>query len=253
MAKKPMSYKEASKIRNIGLGGQISQRIQAGQGIGESIGKSISDKFRAHVKGVKETFDPMNIGKKLTFGSSAGASIVGKMMGRSQEDIEYFSGVKAKKDPMKVDRVTTNVQNIKKNDSISDSLGKLYVLMKEIEEHNKKERELKKDFAKEEEDKAQERHEEILNALGGKSLTRKKRLKAKVGEIKAGKGKKEFEYSGGEKAPKKERKIFTAKNIESVIGYILNPLTSSGKVIFVIVPGVADKVILIDFSFPVST
>ena len=67
---------------------------------------------------------------------------------------------------MKVDKLPTNVQNIKKNDSISDSLGKIYVLMKEIERFNKEESELKKISSKKEEnDKEKRRHKEFVEAL----------------------------------------------------------------------------------------
>jgi hypothetical protein len=63
-----------------------------GEGYGSAIGKTISLKTKAKIAGIKQKFDPLNIAKILTGGSRLGPAILGKMLGRSRRDIEFFAG-----------------------------------------------------------------------------------------------------------------------------------------------------------------
>lgn len=91
-----MNYYDAAKVRKTGLGNLMADKLVSGQGIGASIGGAITQKFKAKLKGIKEKFDPLNIAKFLFFGSKLGTTLFGKATGRSQEDINYFTG---RKDP----------------------------------------------------------------------------------------------------------------------------------------------------------
>jgi GH24 family phage-related lysozyme (muramidase) len=56
---------------------------------------------------------------------------------------------------------------VKKGDSIADSLGKVFTLIKTKNEYNKTNKELHNNFKEEEENKEQKRHEEIISAITG--------------------------------------------------------------------------------------
>ena len=87
-----MDYSTASSIRGTKLSSLITNRIVAGGSIGSSIKGAISDRMKAKAMGAKERYDPLNIAKKLTGGGSLAPALLGRMMGRSKEDIQYFSG-----------------------------------------------------------------------------------------------------------------------------------------------------------------
>jgi hypothetical protein len=61
-----------------------------GTPISEAIQQALSEKFKAKVATIKDKFDPLNMITKLV-GDKAGA-IIGRKMGRSEEDISRFTG-----------------------------------------------------------------------------------------------------------------------------------------------------------------
>jgi hypothetical protein len=61
-----------------------------GTPISEAIKQALSEKFKAKVATIKDKFDPLNMITKLV-GDKAGA-IIGRKMGRSEEDISRFTG-----------------------------------------------------------------------------------------------------------------------------------------------------------------
>ena len=89
---KKMSYQQAAALKHRGLGRLMADRIIAGHGVGNSIKSSISDKTIEKFTRLKSKFDPMNIGKLM--GGRLGAYAVGKLTGRSQHDMAYFTGGK---------------------------------------------------------------------------------------------------------------------------------------------------------------
>ena len=106
----------------------------------KSLKNSIDKKLKAKAKGIKETFDILNIAKVLTGGSSIGPAIVGRMLGRSKEDIEYFTGrLKpiAVKHGQKVTPVPKDGEQLVEgkniritgNNGINDQLLKIYKLV----------------------------------------------------------------------------------------------------------------------------
>ena len=181
-----MSYQEARRIKNTGLKDLIAQNIVSGQGVGSAIGSSISQSFRAKMTGIKERFDPLNIAKKLT--GNLGAAILGRMTGRSQKDISYFAGGRRGNSSAGITQDTdmenmgralyTNVsegqgQRMRKGDSVTNVLAKLYNLMKKSYEAEEKRRERTiKDKINEEDEKIL-RHKELLEAITGMKYTGK--------------------------------------------------------------------------------
>jgi hypothetical protein len=181
-----MSYQEARRIKNTGLKDLIAQNIVSGQSIGSAIGSSISQSFRAKATGFKEKFDPLNIAKKLT--GNIGAAILGRMTGRSQKDISYFAGGRRGNSSAGITQDTdmenmgralyTNVsegqrQRMRKGDSVTNVLAKLYNLMKKGYEAEEKRRERTiKDKINEEDEKIL-RHKELMEALTGIKYTGK--------------------------------------------------------------------------------
>ena len=86
-----MEYKEAKKIRGKSFGTLLAEHEG---GLGSSISAAISQKTQAKMAGMKEKFDPMNIAKFMTGGSNWAPAMLGKLTGRKQSSIDYFSGVK---------------------------------------------------------------------------------------------------------------------------------------------------------------
>jgi hypothetical protein len=176
------TYERAAQVRERGLLGNITDNLVSGEGsIAGGIGRGISDTFKAKVTGVKEKFDPLNIAKKMTGG--VGAGIVGRMMGRSKEDIGYFANkgkgggllgkaFGAMKPKDKLGGVDTafysNISDgsrdgLKKNDSLANVGAKLYNVMKTSYDIKTLERELDKNFSKERAAEDRRRHEEFID------------------------------------------------------------------------------------------
>ena len=88
-----MNYKEAKKIREKSFGTLLAEHEG---GLGSSLKAAISKKTKAKIIGIKESFDPLNIAKKLTGGSNWAPAMLGKMFGMNKERVDYFSGVKPK-------------------------------------------------------------------------------------------------------------------------------------------------------------
>jgi GH24 family phage-related lysozyme (muramidase) len=162
-----MDYQKAKDIRKQGLANLITENLVSGQGIGSSLGSALSDRTKATFTGIKESFDPMNVAKKLTGGSKLASALVGRMTGRSQDDMAYFTGK-----PKKSGFLGMIGLGGKQNDSsMADVLGLIYREMLRAEEDKKlfKEEEENKQEGRElEEDR---RNKEIIEALTGKKYT----------------------------------------------------------------------------------
>lgn len=92
-----MNYYEAARIRKRGLGDLFADKISSGQGIGQAVRGTVSAKFGAMVKGVKEKFDPLAMARFMFFGNKTATSLFGKAIGAKKEDIDYFIGKKEQK------------------------------------------------------------------------------------------------------------------------------------------------------------
>ena len=85
-------YAQAGATRGATIGDLALDKYVSGEsGYFGSYGGAIKDKTKAKLTGIKETFDPLNIVKGLT-GSKMLTAAAGKALGRSDEDIGYFTG-----------------------------------------------------------------------------------------------------------------------------------------------------------------
>ena len=82
-----MNYYDAARIRKKGFANLMTDKLTSGQGIVSSLRGTLSDRSKAKSMAMKEKFDPLNIAKFLTGGSNLAPAIVGRLTGRSKEDI----------------------------------------------------------------------------------------------------------------------------------------------------------------------
>jgi len=188
---KEMSYRDAEKIRETKITEIITRKIIEGGTIGSSIKSGISEKAKAKAMGIKEAFDPLNIAKKLT--GPLGAAMLGRATGRKQEDLQYFTGIKPRNNNISpVNQAPTGgktgdinnamytkvsegqKQNVKKGDSVSNVLAKLYNLTKQYREEDIKRMELERDLKKEKAAAEDRWHQELIEAITGKKSKGKK-------------------------------------------------------------------------------
>ena len=175
-----MSYQQGRRIRNTGLKELITQNIVSGQGVGKAIRSSISQSFKAKVTGIKEKFDPLNIAKALT--GNLGAAVLGRVTGRSDKDIQYFSGgrrgnyagnvtqdsdLSAIQPALYTKVAEGQNQRMKKGEGVASVLGKLYNLMKLNYTEEEKRRELDINFKYKQEQQKEKWHKELLEAITG--------------------------------------------------------------------------------------
>ena len=187
-----MSYQEARRIRETRLKDLILRNVDQGQGALGAVGSALAERFNpskrfaAKITGIKERLDPLNIAKKLT--GNVGAALLGRAFGRSQEDIRYFSGkgrlgsyrgITQDNDldnllPAVYTKVSDGQrQRMKKGDSASDVLAKLYNLMKKNYENEEKRRELDINFKFKQEKQKEKWHKELLESIGSGGGTHK--------------------------------------------------------------------------------
>lgn len=172
-----ITYQQAKRIRKTKLTDLISDQIMYEQSIAKGIKKGISLKIRGKVKGITEKFDPLNIAKFLTFGSSLGPALLGHLLGRDPRDIQYFSG---RFKPIRENRIKADkIKPLPKEDVVGDLneiLSKMYKLMATTHENELRRKELSDNKAEELEMERERRHQEVLNALElltGKKIKRK--------------------------------------------------------------------------------
>jgi len=179
-------YRQAKRDSGTPLGEMIFKKwFEEGEGLGSAIKGSISDKFKAKVAGIKEKFDPLNIAKGV-FGKKIGA-VIGRKMGRDDEDIEHFTGYK-NKTTRDVDTATKigklesdNVEEalhtkvssgkqtrVRTKESVATVLTKLYNLIKGYHDNEIKEAELHRKEQELLEAKKNQWNEELIEAITGK-------------------------------------------------------------------------------------
>ena len=84
---KNLTYQKARRIRGTKLTDLLADQLLYEPTVTKAIGKTISLKTQAKIKGIKEKFDPLNIVKFLTFGSKLGPALYGKLAGRDIREI----------------------------------------------------------------------------------------------------------------------------------------------------------------------
>jgi len=163
-------YDKAKGIREQSMGSLIAD--QEG-GLGASVGKAISSKFKAKMTGIKETFDPLNIAKFLTFGSDLGPALMGKMTGRTRGDMGHYMSDKPSVRNATNTNTATKIEPTEQSvGGMNDILIKILTLLKETNDSAIKQREEANNYAEENEREKQkkinDRHKELIDALKGK-------------------------------------------------------------------------------------
>lgn len=161
-----ITYQQAKRIRKTRLSDLISDQIMYEKSVGKGIKKGISLKVRGKIKGITEKFDPLNIAKFLTFGSSLGPALLGHLLGRDVRDIQYFSG---RFKPIRENRIRSEkIKPLPRQDVVGDLneiLSKMYKLTATTHENELRRKQLSDNKMEEMEFERERRHQEILDAL----------------------------------------------------------------------------------------
>jgi len=167
-----ITYQQAKRIRKTGFLDLMSDQLMYEKKIGTAISKTISLKARGRAMGLTQYFDPLNIARMMTFGSSIGPALLGHLTGRDPRDIQYFS----KRYKPIHERKKTGDRLSKMGGSDMDVgsnivLSKIYKLMSNSYAKDIDRRELEKNREEEHEMEDERRHKELLEALGNKKPT----------------------------------------------------------------------------------
>ena len=213
--KRQMDYKKAKDIRGKSLSSLITDKIVRGEGVMAAVNQALSEKSKARATGFKEAFDPLNIVKKLTFGSRIAPAILGRLTGRSPEAIRYFSR-DPKKKPLSSGISSEELQGA------TQTLGSIYALMVKIEEEKKLAEDELARKQREEQDLEDARNKELIKALTARVKPKKEAKKEpqeKIQEQKQEQTQKKTEQKQEQSVRKKEtevKKEKTAKKVEEV-------------------------------------
>jgi hypothetical protein len=165
-----MDYRQAQNIRNKSFGTLLAE--QEG-GAFSSLRKTISLKSKARATRIKQTFDPMNIAKFLTFGSNWAPAMLGKATGRSRESIDFFSGVNRGRRASVMGERSTRIPQLQSTGGFSKTLEKIYVLMKKSLDDERKRRQIQNNYKEENDIEKLDRHKELIEAITGKPYSGK--------------------------------------------------------------------------------
>ena len=160
-----MNYQEAKKIREKSYISYLTEKLSEGQGVGSAIKATLSDKSKAKSKGFSEKFDPLNIAKFMTGGSKFAPALLGSMLGRTQQDIQYFSGTKKAKE---VGATATKIGTLDSDNNVMDILSKIYTLLKTTNDNDAQRRAKESNFKEEQELERERRHKALIEAITGK-------------------------------------------------------------------------------------
>jgi hypothetical protein len=158
-----MTYQQAERLRGKSFGSLLGE--QEG-GLGTSLRKTLSLKSKARMTGIKEKFDPLNIAKFLTGGSNLAPAMLGKLFGRSKEDIARFSGSKLKD----VSGTATKIGSLEGENETLSILLKIYEFMRKSNEDKIAQRQEENNFAEENKLEKDRRHKELIAAITGKPV-----------------------------------------------------------------------------------
>jgi hypothetical protein len=205
-----MDYQKAKNIRSKSFSDLITDKLVGGQGVGSSLRETISEKTKAKMTGIKETFDPMNIVKTMTFGSKLGPALYGKMMGRSKEDMKYFTDKKTR-GPNK--NKTPGQLDSQYNSMAVEALGLIYRLMLRNLDDEKLRKEQEQSSIEERDSEEERRNQELVKALTArrkkekpkKEKPTKEKPKPEPKKEPPKKGRKKEEVKPTEKKPKAEK------------------------------------------------
>jgi len=160
-----MSYQDAARTRKKSFISMITEKLIEGNSIGSSIKATVSEKSAARAKGFKEKIDPMNIIKFMTGGSKFAAALYGSAMGRSKEDMKYFTGTPRSAKEMGAS--STRIDSLETGNEMVSLLMKIYEFMRNTNEEDKTRKQKEANFKEEIEYERGLRHKALLEALSG--------------------------------------------------------------------------------------
>ena len=158
-----MDYGKAEGIRKKGLAGLITDNLVKGQGIGSSFGSAISDRTKATITGIQESFDPLNIAKKLTGGSNLAPALLGRLMGSKQSTLEHFAKTRKRPSARGVNFETGGA--LEEGGEATEVLGMIYEELKMAEETKKSLARARKKEDDANEEREIQRNNAIISAL----------------------------------------------------------------------------------------
>lgn len=156
-----MGYAEAKGIRSQSLSNRIAGRLVGGESITSSVGKSVSEGTKAKMVGLKEKINPMNIAKFMTGGSNLAAALAGRITGASKENMQYFTG----KSGASKDTASKIKPDMEQDEGVVKLLSDILTLLEDSRLKRESEKTTEEDIT-EKERKAENRHRELLKALG---------------------------------------------------------------------------------------
>jgi len=202
MADKKLSSAEARAVRNSSLSDLIASKLMTNESIGEALKLAIDQKIQGHAKGMKEKFNILFIAKVLT-GGKIDTRILANILGLNMD--ETGKGKKVKKEKVsevndtniksteqlkqeteekeKAKRIregeeesqdvqktlkvkqTGRATRVRKGDSVSDVLSKIYTILQDSFDKKKLDKELEDDFRQQRKVDDERRHKEFLDAL----------------------------------------------------------------------------------------
>lgn len=166
MADNKLNYQQARRIRKSKFSDMVlDQLAQKDTGVLGALGKTISLRSQARIKGFKEKFDPLNIVRFMTMGSRFGPALFGKLTGRSQRDIDYFTG--RTKSVIGGRNTAEKLKGLGGGDSegINEQLSKIFSFLKNSREEDIKLRQLAKNTEEEIAYEKGRRHKELVDTL----------------------------------------------------------------------------------------
>ena len=189
-----MNYYDAAKIRKKGFANLMTDKLASGQGVISSFRGTMSDRSKANSLAMKERFDPMNIAKFLTGGGKLAPAIVGRLMGRSKEDIGYFTGKKQYQYTPRQSSYWQKWNNPSMGGSkrATELLEKIVSFMEKTREEDIKEQDILDSFNELNEYMKADNHKEVVNVF--KEAIKNKR-RAMKGMAKASKKREAYEKS----------------------------------------------------------
>lgn len=175
-----ITYQQAKRIRKTGWLDLLSDQLMYEKGIGSAISKTISLKSRSTMKGISQYFDPLNVARVLTFGSSIGPALLGNLTGRSASDIQYFSGRykpihEKRKTGDKLRRMPSEGGGFDQQTNVV--LDKIYRLMANSYQKDLERLELAKNREEENQLEDDKKQKELLEALQGRTAPKAEKIK----------------------------------------------------------------------------
>lgn len=166
-----ITYQQAKRIRKTGWLDLMSDQLMYEKKLGTAVKKTVSLKTRGMMMGIGEKFDPLNIARLLTFGSSIGPALLGHLTGRNANDIQYFS---KRFKPIHEKRTADRITKLQGTGGGFDAgstqvLQKIYKLLNNSYQNDIQRLELAKNREEEHDLEEQRRHKELLEALQGRA------------------------------------------------------------------------------------